>query len=162
MEVSQDKKSPDKLNKLKRQNLKPLGNKSTPLLKSNDERPSWLLSKDKVRKLTNVLYLKTRNSVRHKRSLKRKVHFTASDEEANIAAHPKSLTQLVCLLNFLMPPFQLGNQPGDAERFDHKGNLKIIKEELVSDSSKTESESDEVEIVEVNPQGTTEPSPGNL
>ena len=72
-EVSQDNKSSDKHNKLKRQNLKPLGNKSTPLLKSSDERPSWLLSKDKVRKLTNVLYLKTKNTVRHIRSLKRKV-----------------------------------------------------------------------------------------
>ena len=103
------------------------------------------------------------------------VDLTASDEDANIAAHPRnwigqeipnppddSAKKQVCLLNFLMPPFQLGNQPGDAERFDHKGNLIIVKEELVSDSSKTESESDEVEIVEVNPQGTTEPSPGNL
>ena len=73
-----------------------------------------------------------------------------------------SAKKLVCLLNFLMPPFQLGNLPGEAERFDHKGNLKIVKEELVSDSSKSKSESDEVEIIAVNPQGTTELSPGNL
>lgn len=53
---------------------------------------------------------------------------------------------LVCLLNFLMPPFQLGNQPGDADRFDAKGNLKIVKEEPVSSSYETEQESDEVEI----------------
>ena len=64
------------------------------------------------------------------------------DEETNIAAHPQNwmgreipnppedpAKNLVNLVNFLMPPFQLGNQPGDAERYDHKGNLLIIKEE---------------------------------
>ena len=105
----------------------------------------------------------------------------ASDEEANIAAHPRgwmgqeipnppedSAKKLVCLLNFLMPPFQLGNLPGDAERFDHKGNLLIVKEEPVSDSNEEQavndakSESDEVEIIAVNPQGTTKLNPRNL
>ena len=54
-----------------------------------------------------------------------------------------------------MPPFQLGNLPGDAERFDHKGNLKIVKEEPVSDFNDAKSVPDEVEIIAVNPQGTT-------
>ena len=67
---------------------------------------------------------------------------STSDEETNIAAHPQNwmgreipnppedpAKNLVNLVNYLMPPFQLGNQPGDAERYDHKGNLLIIKEE---------------------------------
>ena len=103
------------------------------------------------------------------------VDLMASDEEANIAAHPRgwmgqeipnppedSAKKLVCLLNFLMPPFQLGNLPGDAERFDHKGNLKIVKEEPVSDFNDAKSVPDEVEIIAVNPQGTTKLNPRNL
>jgi hypothetical protein len=103
----------------------------------------------------------------------------ASDEEANIAAHPKgwigqeipnppedSAKKLVCLLNFLMPPYQLGNLPGDEERFDHKGHQKIVKEEPVSDDeqvvSDAKSEPDEVEIIAVNPQSATELNPRNL
>ena len=103
----------------------------------------------------------------------------ASDEEANIAAHPKgwrgreipnppedSAKKLVCLLNFLMPLYQLGNLPGDEERFDHKGHLKIIKEEPVSDDEQVvndaKSEPDEVEIIAVNPQSATELNPRNL
>ena len=95
---------------------------------------------------------------------------TTSDEERNIAAHPQnwrgheipnppedSAKNLVSLANFLMPPFQLGNQHGDAKRFDHKGNLLIIKEEPQTSTS----ESDEVEIVEDTPQDTRNPSPVN-
>jgi hypothetical protein len=76
--------------------------------------------------------------------------------------------KLVCLLNFLMPPYQLGNLPGDAERYDPKGNMLIVKEEPVSDSDEeqtvnnTKSESDEIEIIAVKPQGTTKLNPGNL
>ena len=62
---------------------------------------------------------------------------------------------LVNLVNFLMPPFQLGNQPGDAESYDHKGNLFIIKEEPQTSSS----ESDENAIIEINPQVTANPVP---
>ena len=96
---------------------------------------------------------------------------STSDEEANIAAHPQnwigqeipnapedSAKNLVSLVNFLMPPYQLGNQPGDAKRFDHKGNLLIIKEEPPQTSS-SESGTDENEIVEINPQGTMNPAP---
>ena len=56
------------------------------------------------------------------------VDLMASDEEANIAAHPRgwrgreipndpedSAKRLVSLLNFMMPPYQLGNLPGDEE-----------------------------------------------
>ena len=50
-----------------------------------------------------------------------------------------------------MPPFQLGNQPGDAESYDHKGNLFTIKEEPQT------SESEENAIIEINPQGTANP-----
>ena len=64
---------------------------------------------------------------------------------------------LVNLVNYLMPPFQLGNQPGDAERYDHKGNLLIIKEEPRTSSS----ESDENTIIEINPQGTANPVPAS-
>ena len=94
---------------------------------------------------------------------------STSDEEANKAAHPHkwmgreipnppedTAKDLICLLNFLMPPSQLGNQPGDADRFDAKGNLLIVKEEPpVPSSEEIEPESDEVEIVEV----TTKPNP---
>ena len=93
---------------------------------------------------------------------------STSDEETNKAAHPQNwmgreipnppedpAKNLVNLANFLMPPFQLGNQPGDAERYDHKGNLFIIKEEPQTSSS----ESDENAIIEINPQGTANPVP---
>ena len=40
---------------------------------------------------------------------------------------------LVSLLTYLMPPFQLGNMKGDAKLFDEDGNLKIPKEEVVSE-----------------------------
>ena len=56
-----------------------------------------------------------------------------------------------------MPPFQLGDQPGDAERYDHKGNLFIIKEEPQTSSS----ESDENAIIEINLQGTANPVPAS-
>ena len=88
--------------------------------------------------------------------------------ETNIAAHPQNwmgreipnppedpAKNLVNLVNFLMPPFQLGNQPGDAESYDHKGNLFIIKEEPQTSSS----ESDENAIIEINPKGTANPVP---
>ena len=41
--------------------------------------------------------------------------------------------KLACLLNFLMPPFALGNQPGDVDRWDPEGQMIIVKEEPVSD-----------------------------
>lgn len=88
---------------------------------------------------------------------------------------------LTCILNFLMPPFQLGNLAGDAERYDPGGNLLIVKEEPVSDTepangdpyeeadgkdnsaddqiNNTKSESDEVEIIGIEPQGTTKLNP---
>ena len=95
------------------------------------------------------------------------VDLMASDEEANIAAHPRgwrgreipndpedSAKRLVSLLNFMMPPYQLGNLLGDEERFDKKGNLKIIKEEVVSDVEQVineeKSEPNEVETIAVN------------
>ena len=47
---------------------------------------------------------------------------------------PKDTAKLLtCLLNFLMQPEKLGNMPGDAVRYDEKGILKIIKEEVFSD-----------------------------
>ena len=95
---------------------------------------------------------------------------TTSDEERNMAAHPQNwmgreipnppedpAKHLVNLVNFLMPPFQLGNQLGDAERYDHKGNLFIIKEEPQTSSS----ESDENAIIEINLQGTANPVPAS-
>ena len=82
----------------------------------------------------------------------------ASDETENRKSHPKKwmgktlknprkdrAKLLCCLLNFLMPPFQLGNMKGDAKHYDKKGNLKIVKEEPESEpetkSSENESES---------------------
>ena len=94
---------------------------------------------------------------------------TTSDEERNIAAHPQNWRRreipnppedtakdLVNIANFLMPPFNLGNQPGDANRFDKKGNLLIIKEE-----PKTSSSEDEVGIIEDTPRETRKPNPVN-
>ena len=76
---------------------------------------------------------------------------TTSDEERNIAAHPQNwmgreipnppedtAKLLVNILNFLMPPPNLGDMPGDATRFDKKGNLIIVKEELKTSSSEDE------------------------
>ena len=73
---------------------------------------------------------------------------TTSDEERNIAAHPQNWRRreipnppedtakgLVKIANFLMPPFNLGDMPGDANRYDKKGNLLIIKEEPKTSSS---------------------------
>ena len=68
---------------------------------------------------------------------------------------------LVSLLTFLMPPFQLGNMKGDAEHYDKKGNLKIVKEELVSEpedepSDKESKPSDEDEDKEAEAEVTGE------
>ena len=76
---------------------------------------------------------------------------TTSDEERNIAAHPQNwmgreipnppedtAKLLVNILNFLMPPPNLGDMPRDATRFDKKGNLIIVKEELKTSSSEDE------------------------
>ena len=94
---------------------------------------------------------------------------TTSDEERNITAHPQNwrgreipnppedtAKNLVNIANFLMPPPMLGNQPGDANRFDKKGNLLIIKEEPQTSSSE-----DEVEIIVDTPRETRKPNPVN-
>ena len=47
--------------------------------------------------------------------------------------------QLVNIMNFLMPPPNLGDMPGDAARYDKKGNLLILKEEPITSSSEDES-----------------------
>ena len=56
---------------------------------------------------------------------------------------------LVNILNFLMPPPNLGDMPGDATRYDKKGNLLIPKEE-----PKTSSSEDELGIIKDSPQKT--------
>ena len=92
---------------------------------------------------------------------------TTSDEERNIAAHPQNwrgreipnppedtAKGMVNIANFLMPSFNLGDMPGDANRYDKKGNLLIIKEEPKTSSS-------EVGIIEDTPRETRKPTPAN-
>ena len=87
---------------------------------------------------------------------------TTSDEERNMAAHlqnwsgreipnpPEDTAKLlVNILNFLMPPPNLGDMPGDATRYDKKGNLIIVKEE-----PKTSSSEDELGIINDSTQET--------
>ena len=87
---------------------------------------------------------------------------TTSDEERNMAAHPQNwrgreipnppedtAKLLVNILNFLMPPPNLGDMPGDATRYDKKGNLLIPKEE-----PKTSSSEDELGIIKDSTQET--------
>ena len=51
------------------------------------------------------------------------------------------------ILNFLMPPPNLADMPGDAIRYNKKGNLLIPKE-----APKTSSSEDELGIIEETPK----------
>ena len=91
---------------------------------------------------------------------------SSENETENRKLHPKKwmgkelknnnvdgARSLVSLLTYLMPPFQLGNMKGDAKLFDEDGNLKIPKEEVVSEpetnppngESDSDDESDDAE-----------------
>ena len=71
-EVKWVKKSINKLKKLKRQHLKSIGNLSALEQFSMNERPTWPASEIKVRKETDVPYLKFGKNTQHKISTIRK------------------------------------------------------------------------------------------